>query len=141
MSSQVLVLGTFDIFHVGHLQFLQRAQVLGWITVGLASDWLARQTKRRTIQNYPTRRLMLTQLGYPVIAKEAIGALTIVNYVKPDVIAFGSDWTRADWLKHNALSESQLTERDIDLVRITNPDIESTTAIIERAAASAAAQF
>lgn len=41
----ILTLGTFDLFHVGHLNFLQRASQLGYLKVGVNSDRFVYQYK------------------------------------------------------------------------------------------------
>ncbi|HEX5314679.1 MAG TPA: adenylyltransferase/cytidyltransferase family protein [Gammaproteobacteria bacterium] len=45
---RVLTLGTFDVFHVGHLRILERAAALGdWLVVGVSTDALNVRKKGR----------------------------------------------------------------------------------------------
>ncbi len=40
-AKRVITFGTFDLFHVGHLNIIERAAVLGdWLCVGVSSDEL-----------------------------------------------------------------------------------------------------
>lgn len=95
--SRIITFGSFDIFHYGHLQLLQRAKALGThLTVGVSSDTLNLKKKGR----------------YPVYIQDhrlaIVGALTCVDSVfveeslelkreyiidhKADIMVMGADW-------------------------------------------------
>lgn len=54
-DSQVYVAGAFDLFHVGHLEFLEKAKQMGdYLIVGLHTDPVVNQYKG---SNYPIMNL------------------------------------------------------------------------------------
>jgi len=93
---RVLVYGTFDILHIGHIYFLQDAKKLGdYLIVGLSTDAFNKIKKKEAYSSYSTR-------------KEMLEALRCVDQVIPeadwdqkpsdikeyniDIIAMGDDW-------------------------------------------------
>lgn len=104
MNKTIITFGTFDVFHVGHLNLLERAAQLGQrLVVGVSTDALNFSKKGR----------------YPVYAQEErvriIAALRCVDevflehsleakaeYVQEygaDILVMGDDWAgRFDWL-------------------------------------------
>jgi len=47
-GTRVITFGTFDLFHLGHLNLLRRAKALGdWLIVGISSDDLNERKKQR----------------------------------------------------------------------------------------------
>jgi len=94
---RVITFGTFDVFHVGHVNILERARELGdYLIVGVSSDALNYSKKGR----------------YPVFNEEQrirmVGAIHCVNEVfleeslerkgeylqqyKADILVMGDDW-------------------------------------------------
>lgn len=90
--------GCFDILHVGHISYLQRAAALGdLLVVGLNSDASVRKLKGpdRPIIDEMERAFVLSAL-------ECIGLVTIfddesplevIKHLKPDIYAKGGDYT------------------------------------------------
>ena len=56
LRKKVIVGGTFDVLHKGHEFFLRRAFSLGQVTIGLTSDRMARQAKRRKVASFQARK-------------------------------------------------------------------------------------
>ncbi len=133
MSDRVLVLGTFDILHYGHMLYLQECAKLGAVTVGLSTDANASR-KRVPIMGYRERRLPLHMLPWvdAVVPKGEAEAKPIIYDVRPDVMTYGTDWELFDWLKENQIGLGWLDSQRIDLVEIHNPRVMSTTTIIGR---------
>ena len=134
MNSRVLVLGTFDILHIGHMIFLKECAQFGWVIVGLSTDANA-QSKRVPIMSYLEREAALLLLPWVdvVVPKGEAAAHPVIQDVRPDMIAYGSDWTEAGWLEENQLDIEWLVDQRIGLRRVNNPGAMSTTEIIERA--------
>jgi glycerol-3-phosphate cytidylyltransferase len=97
-SKVVITFGTFDLFHVGHLNIMKRCKLLGSkLVVGVSSDALTYKKKAR-LPIYDENMRM-----------EIIGSLRYVNEVfredsleekrkyilehKADILVMGSDWT------------------------------------------------
>ncbi|MDZ4859193.1 MAG: D-glycero-beta-D-manno-heptose 1-phosphate adenylyltransferase [Candidatus Hydrogenedentes bacterium] len=90
--------GCFDILHVGHITYLQKAAALGDVlVVGLNSDASVRKVKgpERPIINEIDRAFVLSALecvGLVTIFDED-SPLEILKTLKPDVYAKGGDYT------------------------------------------------
>lgn len=89
--------GCFDIFHLGHVRFLQFARSQGdLLVVGLNSDSSVRRIKGapRPVLPENERAAILAALeavGYVVIFDEDTPAALIKN-VQPDILVKGEDW-------------------------------------------------
>ncbi len=92
---KVLVFGTFDGIHPGHIHFLTEAKKLGDLFISVASDESLEFRKlHKAIKKAPERLKDIISLG---IAKSAsigdrvLGNWTDVKKIKPDIIALGYD--------------------------------------------------
>lgn len=91
--------GHFDLLHVGHVDYLQRARELGDVLiVGLNSDASTRALKgeKRPIVPQGERARMLAALAcvnYVVIFEETT-ANSLVEALKPDLYVKGGDWDK-----------------------------------------------
>lgn len=92
---KVLVFGTFDNLHEGHLYFLSEAKKFGDLYVSVSSDESALQRKgRQPIHNVKERMEAIKDLG--IISGINEGDKTLNNWTaikefKPDIIAVGFD--------------------------------------------------
>jgi len=97
MSSRVvLTYGSFDMFHQGHAQLLQRLSMLGSeLIVGCSTDAYNEQMGLPAVNSYAQRRLMLESCRFVsrVIAEQDWDQkyTDIVNY-NVSVFAMGEDW-------------------------------------------------
>lgn len=97
---KVMVNGTFDIIHRGHLMMLQHAKSLGdHLLVAIDTDRRVKELKgeNRPINNQDDRRYMLESLKcvntvYFFDSKEEL--IDIMKEYQPDVYVKGSDWNR-----------------------------------------------
>lgn len=97
MKKRILTYGTFDLFHVGHVRILERAQQLGdELIVGVSTDQFNSEKGKKCIMSYEQRA-------------EIVGALRCVTTVLPenswaqkrtdiqkyniDIFVMGADWT------------------------------------------------
>ena len=93
----VLTNGYFDLMHVGHSRYLQRARALGdALVVGVNQDATARRRKdpRRPILPAADRAELLAALAcvdYVVVFEEDT-AVRLVELLRPDVYAKGGDY-------------------------------------------------
>lgn len=90
--------GCFDLLHLGHIQYLREAKKLGDVLiVGLNSDASVKKLKgnNRPIHDELSRSTMLVALEMVdhVIVFEESTPLTLIEYILPDVLVKGGDWT------------------------------------------------
>ncbi|HIE39758.1 MAG TPA: D-glycero-beta-D-manno-heptose 1-phosphate adenylyltransferase [Anaerolineae bacterium] len=91
--------GHFDLLHMGHVDYLQRARGLGDVLiVGLNSDASTRALKgeKRPVVSQSERARMLAALAcvdYVVIFEETT-ANSLVEALKPDLYVKGGDWDK-----------------------------------------------
>lgn len=100
----VLTYGTFDLFHIGHLNLIKRAKTFGdKLIIGLSTDNFNREKGKESYLNFSERKYILSSLKEVdliipenswVQKKDDI----IQNQV--DILVMGSDWTnKFDYLK------------------------------------------
>ena len=95
--SRIITFGTFDLFHVGHLNILRRARALGeQLIVGVSSDELNFR-KKQVHPAYPVAHRMeiVRAVRYvdEVFVEESLEAKR--DYVlahRADVLVMGDDW-------------------------------------------------
>ena len=92
-----LTFGTFDLFHIGHLQILKRAKSLGsYLIVGISTDALNFSKKQRNpICNQTHRREIIQELKCvdEVFFEESLELKRqYIIDTKADVLVMGDDW-------------------------------------------------
>jgi len=91
----VMVFGTFDILHLGHIDMFQQAKVLGdELIVVIARDKRSESLKdRENIHNEEERQKMVSHID--IVDQAILGnqdnVYTVIKENKPDVIALGYD--------------------------------------------------
>tara|TARA_B100000315_G_C14071504_1_gene360773 strand:+ start:54 stop:500 length:447 start_codon:yes stop_codon:yes gene_type:complete len=92
---KVLILGTFDTLHPGHLSLFRQAREHGdYLTVVIARDETIKEVKKREpVFNEEQRKANLEKLG--IVKEVVLGNLEdkykIIEDIKPDVICLGYD--------------------------------------------------
>lgn len=123
---RIITFGTFDVFHVGHINILERAKALGsYLTVGVSSDELNfRKKNRYPIYKQQDRVKILSSIKFvdTVFIEESLELkLEYINKYKADILVMGDDWLgKFDWVKPNC-----------DVVYLPRTPSISTTEIIE----------
>ncbi|ASD68448.1 adenylyltransferase/cytidyltransferase family protein [Pseudoalteromonas piscicida] len=94
---KVITFGTFDVFHVGHVNILERAKSLGdYLIVGISSDELNLSKKgRNPIYSIADRLKIISSLRFvdEVFVEESLELKA--QYIKDfdaDVLVMGDDW-------------------------------------------------
>ena len=131
-----LCLGSFDVLHYGHLQFLNRVAMLGDVVIGLGTDEYQTGYKHRPYLDYEERRAALEALGYTVVIRPEVSVLDILDQVEPDYIVWGSDWIDTNILGLSGLVPQDLVDRGIGLVFVPRDHNMSTSEIVRRIHAS-----
>lgn len=123
---KIITFGTFDVFHVGHINILERAAALGdYLIVGVSSDKLNFDKKSRyPIYNEADRMKIIQSLKFvdQVFIEESLELkLEYIKKYNADILVMGDDWTgRFDWVKS-----------DCDVIYLPRTPSISTTEIIE----------
>jgi len=95
---KVIVNGTFDILHRGHLKMLHYAKSQGdYLLVCIDSDERVKELKgaTRPINNQKDRQFMLNSLkcvDYVEIFNTKEELVEMIKLYKPDIMVKGSDW-------------------------------------------------
>jgi FAD synthetase len=91
---RVMAQGVFDILHLGHVHYLQKAKELGdELVVVIASDKTVRERKHEPVTPQDMRREMVQAIkcvDEAVIGSEGDPYETVLK-VEPDIIALGHD--------------------------------------------------
>jgi len=91
---KVLVGGTFNLIHPGHLYFLRRAKSLGgFLVVVIANDKTVLKNKKYLLCSARERKRMLESIKFVdrVVIGDERDFFKVVRREKPDVIALGYD--------------------------------------------------
>ncbi len=124
--------GCFDLLHVGHVRYLQKAKKLGDVLiVGLNTDHSVRLIKgdRRPIIPQRERGEILAALGYVdyVVFFNEPDPLKIIKAIHPHILVKGADWDK------NQIVGREIVERTGGkVVRIALVPGASSTKIIEK---------
>ena len=96
MSRVVLTYGTFDMFHIGHLELLKRLKLLGdELIVAVSTDEFNEIKGKKTIIPYAQRANIVEAIRYVdrVIPEESWEQkVTDILKYNVDVFAMGHDW-------------------------------------------------
>jgi rfaE bifunctional protein nucleotidyltransferase chain/domain len=100
--------GCFDIVHIGHLDYLEKASRKGnYLIVGINSDASVKRLKgvKRPINTWEHRAYHIASLSYidAVICFEEDTPLHLITELKPDVLVKGGDYeihniVGAEWI-------------------------------------------
>ena len=132
MGGRVLTLGTFDRFHLGHLRLLERAAQFGALHVGVNSDRFATSYKRTPGIGERERYAIVAALRcvQRTYINEGPGR-RLIDYVRPALIAVGSDWHGNSYLAQIGVDQDWLDERGIAVVYLPRtPGVSSTERMI-----------
>ena len=130
----VLTLGTFDLFHAGHVNLLARCRILagkrGLVVVALNPDEFIEQYKGRPpVISYQDRYSVVSACRYVdrVIRGTGSDSKPAIESVGPDVIAVGSDWESKDYHAQLGVTPEWLAERNIRIEYLPyTPNISSS---------------
>ena len=103
---KVITYGTFDLFHVGHLNILKRAKALGdYLIVGVTSESYDIERGKLNVRDSLLKRIenvRRTGFADEIIIEEYQGQkLSDIIKYKVDLLVLGSDWRgKFDYLKN-----------------------------------------
>jgi D-beta-D-heptose 7-phosphate kinase/D-beta-D-heptose 1-phosphate adenosyltransferase len=96
----VMVNGTFDVLHPGHIALLNTARSYGdWLIVAIDTDRRVKELKgeKRPVNNQRDRRIMLENLKAVDIVEyfdSTEELIELMKHYKPNVYLKGSDWKK-----------------------------------------------
>jgi len=95
MKKKVIIFGTFDGLHAGHLNFFKQARKLGdELIVVVARDINVKKNKGKMSRFSETKRLtalLAMNVGDSVILGQICDPYAVIRKYKPDIIALGYD--------------------------------------------------
>jgi glycerol-3-phosphate cytidylyltransferase len=119
MGLKVYTGGTFDLFHAGHVRFLERCRQFGKVTVALNTDEFIEAYKGKPpVMSYQERAevLLACRFVHDVVPNfDGADSRTAIDWVEPDLIVIGSDWAVRDYHAQMGFDQAWLDERGIGL--------------------------
>lgn len=120
----VLTLGTFDLFHVGHVNLLARCRTLagpdGMLAVALNGDDFIEEYKGRPpVIRYQDRLRVVAACRYVDRVLWNMGgrdSKPAIEAVGPNIIAVGSDWESKDYFGQLDVTQDWLDAHHIRIV-------------------------
>lgn len=106
---RVLTIGTFDLFHAGHVRLFKKSAEYGELTVGVNSDEFVTSYKGSPVIPYELRREVVEAIGCvsDVVPNDGSGT-DLIRSVKPDILAIGPDWLDRDYLTQIGMTQDEL---------------------------------
>lgn len=103
-NKNIITYGTFDLLHIGHVNFLKKARALGsYLMVGLSTDEFNQLKHKTSFMTYQDRRIILQSIRYVdfVFAEKNWGQkLDDIKKYNADMFVIGDDWQgKFDYLK------------------------------------------
>ena len=130
--------GTFDLFHAGHVNFLQQCNRLGDVVVALNTDEFIEGYKGKPpVCSYAERAAVLESCVWVDLVIPNTGGADSkpsIEAVSPHYIAIGTDWARRDYYAQMMFGQDWLDERNISLIYIPYTHTISTTKLKARSA-------
>lgn len=130
--------GTFDLFHAGHVAFLQLCRMqCDHLTVALNTDEFCTRYKRKPILNLVERNEILLSCRYVdqvIYNTGSEDSRPSILRAGANIIFHGDDWTGPDYLKQLGISPEFLEAYKIRIRYINyklRPEFKNTTQIIE----------
>ncbi|AKQ47797.1 D-beta-D-heptose 1-phosphate adenosyltransferase [Rufibacter radiotolerans] len=114
--------GCFDIVHIGHVDYLERARLLGdKLVVGLNTDQSVSRIKgpSRPLQDEMSRIRVMASFWFvdAVVLFDQETPLELIKAVQPDILVKGDDYTLENIVGHDVVLAKGGTVKTIPLVK------------------------
>lgn len=125
--------GVFDMFHIGHLNILQKAkEQCEYLVVGVTTDELCLKRKnKKPIICEADRAAIVSSIRYvdQVVMQSDMDKLKVVKKLKANAVFVGSDWKGSqEWDSY----EREFSNVGCDVIYIDHTDGISSTILKER---------
>lgn len=128
-----MIVGVFDIFHRGHVEFVRQAAQYGdEMVVIVNGDEMVAEYKRRPFFCEDDRLAIVESLSWvhEAAINNSFDLKPMVEKFRPTVIVHGDDWPRAGYLEQIRMTEDDLVSYNTELAFIPYYPRISTSAII-----------
>ncbi|RJR32125.1 FAD synthase [Candidatus Parcubacteria bacterium] len=130
MIKKVMVFGTFDILHPGHLSFFKQAQKYGQLTVVVARDKNVLKIKGKLPQNSENERLKTVKniWGITALLGDLNDPYKVIKKAGPGIICLGYD-------QKSFVNELKFKFPKIKIIRLKpyKPELFKTSKLIQYA--------
>lgn len=114
--------GCFDILHLGHADYLEKAKNLGdKLIIGLNTDQSIQKIKgpERPITDQYSRARVIAALGFAdaVILFDEETPHDLISYLKPDILVKGDDYTMENIVGADVVLQNGGTVKTVSLVK------------------------
>jgi len=121
--------GTFDLFHIGHLNVIRKSKALGdYLIVGVSTDELVASYKKSApVISYEDRAEIIRSLGFvnQVVMQENLFDIEMMKKHGVNVMSIGSDWQN----KHEPNLDKVMSDDSIDVVFLPYTEAVSSSHI------------
>jgi FAD synthetase len=132
---RVMAQGVFDLLHLGHVHYLKKAKELGdELVVVVASDVTVRERKHNPITPQEMRKELVEAIrcvDKAVVGYEGGDPFTIVEELRPDIIALGFDQAHDEEHIQQELEKRELPTKVVRLDYFYD-DLDGTRKIIQK---------
>ena len=137
-KKQIVVAGTFDLLHPGHVFLISEAAKLGEVTVVIARDENVVHTKGHPVIVPEKQRQFMVEalkgVSKAVLGKSGSDFITIIEELNPDILMLGPNQSVSVEEIQDRLREKGLSTKVIRLKQLFDEfPLNSTTRIIEKA--------
>lgn len=128
----VLTMGTFDVYHPGHVYLFKQCALMGELTVAVNTDEFVLQFKNtKPVMSTNERITMVESCGYVshvMLNKGGADAKVVIEQVQPDLLVVGSDWAPPkDYHAQLQTSPEWLAEHGVALLFLERATAMSST--------------
>lgn len=131
----VYAIGVFDLFHRGHLAFLERARALGdRLVVAINGDDMVASYKRRPVHSEEDRLAIVSALrcvDHAFVIRDYDNRRAMLEH-EVDVVVHGDDWEADSYMEQIRVTPRFLARHGIQLRFVSYTAGVSTSEILER---------
>jgi glycerol-3-phosphate cytidylyltransferase len=131
----VYIIGVFDLFHRGHVEFLKKCKSFGdKLIVAINGDDMVASYKRRPFFSQDDRKVILESCKYvdEVFVIEGYDNKEYLEKYNVDIIIHGDDWDRDSYLEQIRVDEKYLEDNGIEMLFIPYTKGVSTSELIKK---------